>query len=168
MTPLAEAHALAALAHAGQADKIGVPCIADVRAVAAGLAPSGPGLRMAGLLHDVIEDTDWTAARLRAAGVPDRVVAIAEAVPHTPGLASEDKIRRIAADPLATLEDRGQRPRPPRRPHGTPPRPAGATAGGGGGRRGRRPAGAAATYRAARAVLWSAAPPQDVAAFSRS
>lgn len=58
---------------------------------------------MAGLLHDVVEDTDWTAERLRADGIPDRVVALVEAVTNRADLTYEEKIRRITADPEATL-----------------------------------------------------------------
>ncbi|MDT0407922.1 MULTISPECIES: HD domain-containing protein [Streptomyces] len=150
MTTVAEADALAALAHAGQVDKIGVPYLAHVRAVAAGLAPFGPELQMAGLLHDVVEDTEWTAERLRAAGVPDRVVALVEAVTNVPGLAYEEKIRRIAADPLATLvkiADNAHNSRPDRSAR-LP------TA---------RAERLAAKYRTARSLLWPAVPAEDVA-----
>jgi len=87
----------------GQADKIGVPYIEHVRAVAAGLVPFGDELVMAGLLHDVIEDTDWTAEKLLVAGVPARVVEIVEAVTNQPGVPYEEKILRITKDRAATL-----------------------------------------------------------------
>ncbi|ALO12265.1 Guanosine-3,5-bis(Diphosphate) 3-pyrophosphohydrolase [Streptomyces venezuelae] len=103
MTTLAEVDALVARAHADQVDLIGVPYVEHVRAVAAGLEPFGEELVMAGLLHDVIEDTAWTAERLRAAGIPDRVVAVVEAVTNRPGLSYEAKLHLIAQDPDATL-----------------------------------------------------------------
>ncbi|MEU7071258.1 HD domain-containing protein [Streptomyces narbonensis] len=103
MPTLAEVDALAARAHAGQVDLIGVPYVEHVRAVAAGLEPFGEELAMAGLLHDVVEDTDWTAERLRAAGIPDRVVALVEAVTNRPDLSYEAKLHLIARDPDATL-----------------------------------------------------------------
>ena len=87
----------------GQVDLIGVPYVEHVRAVAAGLAPFGEALVMAGLLHDVIEDTAWTAERLRATGIPGRVVALVEAVTNRPGVSYEAKLRLIAEDPDATL-----------------------------------------------------------------
>ncbi|MFJ5535450.1 HD domain-containing protein [Streptomyces sp. NPDC093261] len=93
----------AAEAHAGQVDKIGVPYIEHVRAVAAGLAPFGPELVMAGLLHDVIEDTDWTAGRLRAVGIPAHVVSVVEAVTNQPGVPYGEKIERITGNRDATL-----------------------------------------------------------------
>ncbi|MCT9094230.1 HD domain-containing protein [Streptomyces sp. ASQP_92] len=103
MISVGEVDALAVNAHAGQEDKIGVPYIEHVRAVAAGLAPFGDELVMAGLLHDILEDTDWTAERLRETGVPGRVVEIVEAVTNQPGMPYEEKIRLITADPAATL-----------------------------------------------------------------
>ncbi|MET9051224.1 HD domain-containing protein [Streptomyces bacillaris] len=92
---VSEADALAAAAHAGQVDKVGVPHIEHVRAVAAGLVPFGDDLVMAGLLHDVIEDTDWTADGLREAGVPTHVVALVEAVTNERGIPYEVKVARI-------------------------------------------------------------------------
>ncbi len=103
MKTVAEVDALAAAAHVGQVDKVGVPYIEHVRAVAAGLAPFGDHLVMAGLLHDVIEDTDWTAEQLREAGVPDRVVCAVEAVTNQQGVPYEVKVRRIALNRDATL-----------------------------------------------------------------
>lgn len=100
---LAQVDALAAEAHAGQVDKIGVPYIEHVRAVANGLAPISTCLEMAGLLHDVIEDTDWTAARLLNAGVPSSVVELVEAVTKKPGVLYDDMIRAITGDPMACL-----------------------------------------------------------------
>ncbi|MEV4442725.1 HD domain-containing protein [Streptomyces sp. NPDC049577] len=151
MKTLTEVDRLAERAHAGQVDKTGVPYIEHVRAVAAGLAPAGPELQMAGLLHDIIEDTDWTADRLRAEGVPDRVVAAVEAVTDEPGVSYAEKIRRIAAHPDATLvkiADNAHNSHPDRAAR----LPAD--------RRERL----AAKYRAAREVLWKAADPRQVEA----
>lgn len=103
MKTVEEVDALVGGAHAGQLDKIGVPYVEHVRAVAAGLAPFGPELEMAGLLHDVIEDTDWTAEQLRAIGIPSRVVGVVEDVTNQPGVPYEEKIRRIVSSRDATL-----------------------------------------------------------------
>ncbi|MEU5216967.1 HD domain-containing protein [Streptomyces sp. NPDC020807] len=150
MTTLAEADALAARAHAGQIDKAGVPYVEHVRAVAAGLAPLGEELAMAGLLHDVIEDTDWTADRLRAAGIPDRVVTLVEAVTNRPGLSYEEKLRRIAEDPDATLvkiADNAHNSRPDRVAALTPEQRERLTA----------------KYRTAREILWAGADRERIA-----
>ncbi|WP_435057049.1 HD domain-containing protein [Streptomyces sp. bgisy060] len=155
MKTLAEADALAARAHAGQVDKIGVPYVAHVRAVAAGLEALGrPHLAMAGLLHDVIEDTDWTAEGLRAAGVPDEVVALVEAVTHRPDTAYEEGLRRIAEDPGATLVKIADNAHNSRTDRAAALPPA---------QRERL----AAKYRAAREILWPAADPDDIRAILR-
>ncbi|MFB7426383.1 MULTISPECIES: HD domain-containing protein [Streptomyces] len=154
MMTLAEVDALADRAHAGQTDKIGVPYVEHVRAVAAGLAPLGPELAMAGLLHDVLEDTPWTAGELRAAGVPDRVVRAVEAVTNEPGGSYEEKIRRIARDPdaiLVKIADNAHNSRADRAA-GLAPEPRERLA---------------AKYRSARRVLWAAADPGQVAAILR-
>ncbi|PPS89475.1 HD domain-containing protein [Streptomyces sp. MH60] len=98
-----QTYRLARDAHAGQADKIGVPYIEHVEAVAEGLAPFGKDLERAGLLHDIIEDTDWTAEALVKAGVPEHVVRIVEAVTNQPGVPYEEKIRRITKQRSAAL-----------------------------------------------------------------
>ncbi|MFF3837414.1 HD domain-containing protein [Streptomyces sp. NPDC001930] len=149
MKTLAEVDALADRAHAGQTDKTGVPYVEHVRAVAAGLAPLGTHLAMAGLLHDIVEDTEWTTERLSAAGIPDRVVALVDAVTNRPGTAYEEKIRRITEDPDATLvkiADNAHNSRADRSA-ALPPE-----------QRERL----AAKYRAAREVLWAAADPRHI------
>ncbi|MFF7214576.1 phosphohydrolase [Streptomyces sp. NPDC008238] len=147
---VADADALARLAHEGQTDRIGVPYVEHVRAVAAGLAAFGPELQMAGLLHDVIEDTPWTAGGLRAAGVPDRVVAVVERVTNQPGVAYGDKLRRIAADrdaALVKIADNAHNSHPDRAARLDEA----------------QRLRLAAKYRRARDILWPAVPREDVA-----
>ncbi|GLW58497.1 HD domain-containing protein [Kitasatospora phosalacinea] len=98
-----EVDALAARAHAGQYDRIGVPYVEHVRAVAAGVAPFGAGLRMAALLHDVLEDTPLTAGDLLAAGVPAAVVATVRRVTRTPGTDYRTMLLDVVTDHAATL-----------------------------------------------------------------
>ncbi|MYX67386.1 HD domain-containing protein [Streptomyces sp. KhCrAH-43] len=147
---LAAVDALASAAHAGQVDKIGVPYIEHVRAVAASLAPFGDDLVMAGLLHDIIEDTDWTAEGLREAGVPDYVVALVEAVTNQRGVPYEEKVARITERGrdavLLKIADNAHNSRPDRAarlPEGKRVR-------------------LAAKYRAARDILWPAAEIRDI------
>lgn len=147
---VAEVDTLAAAAHAGQFDKIGVPYIEHVRAVAAGLTPFGDELVMAGLLHDIIEDTDWTAEQLREAGIPDRVVCTVEAVTNQKGVPYEMKVRRIALNRDATLvkiADNAHNSHPDRAAQLPED----------------KRARLAAKYRSARDVLWMAAGALDVA-----
>ncbi|MFD7239600.1 HD domain-containing protein [Streptomyces syringium] len=154
MTSVNEVDFLADRAHAGQVDKIGVPYIEHVRAVAAGLAPFGDELVMAGLLHDVIEDTDWTAEQLRAAGIPVRVVEIVEAVTNQPGTSYTERIQRITGDAQATLvkiADNAHNSHPDRAAQLSPD----------------KRARLADKYRAARAVLWPLASRADIEAIVR-
>ncbi|MDX5526100.1 phosphohydrolase [Streptomyces sp. DE06-01C] len=151
MKTVQEVDALVGGAHAGQVDKIGVPYVEHVRAVAAGLAPLGPELQMAGLLHDIIEDTDWTADQLRGIGIPSSVVATVEAVTNQPGVLYAEKIQRITADRNATLvkiSDNAHNSHPDRAAQ-LPDE-----------KRMRL----AAKYRAARDVLWAAADDSDIEA----
>ncbi|MCW2932553.1 MAG: Guanosine-3,5-bis(Diphosphate) 3-pyrophosphohydrolase [Actinomycetia bacterium] len=94
---------LAIGAHGRQADKIGVPYREHLRAVAEGLEPFGPMVVMAGWLHDIIEDTDWTAEGLREVGVSARVVEVVRLVTRMDGESYVDMLVRVAGDPLATL-----------------------------------------------------------------
>ena len=103
LVTLQDVRRLAWIAHAGQVDKIGEPYFQHVEAVAAGLAAFGPEMEMAGLLHDVIEDTDWTGDDLREVGIPNVVVGIVEDVTMQPGVSYEEKIRRITSSLSATL-----------------------------------------------------------------
>ncbi|TDC84334.1 HD domain-containing protein [Micromonospora sp. KC606] len=100
-----DADTLAAVAHWGQVDKAGRPYINHPRAVAAILAAQGHGDNaiMAGLLHDVVEDTPVTLDDLRAAGFPDEVVSAVDAVTRRQGETYSDLIRRAAAHPLGRL-----------------------------------------------------------------
>ncbi|WP_432130609.1 HD domain-containing protein [Streptomyces tendae] len=151
MRTIEEVDAFAAAAHAGQVDKIGVPYIEHVRAVAAGLAPFGDELMMAGLLHDVLEDTDWTAAQLLAMGLPLRVVGAVKDVTNQPGVPYEEKIRRIIRSNDATLvkiADNAHNSRPDRAAQ-LPEE---------------KRARLAAKYQAARDALWGAADDRDIEA----
>lgn len=100
---LEEVRGLAYLAHYGQMDKIGVPYFEHVKAVAAGLAPFGEHMEMAGLCHDMLEDTDWTAEEMRGIGIPERVVHVVEAVTNEPGVPYQDKIKKITGNRDALL-----------------------------------------------------------------
>lgn len=103
MMTVEEASALAVRAHAGQTDLAGRPYHEHVFAVRDLLAGAGADAQIAGVLHDIIEDTPTTADDLRAAGVPEHVVAAVESVSRRPGEEYDDLVRRAAADPLGRL-----------------------------------------------------------------
>jgi (p)ppGpp synthase/HD superfamily hydrolase len=105
MPTVADAYALATEAHHDQVDKAGRPYIYHPRTVAKILADQGLGDNavMAGLLHDVVEDTAVTLNGLRALGYPEEVVRAVDAVSRREGETYMDLIRRAAADPLGRL-----------------------------------------------------------------
>jgi (p)ppGpp synthase/HD superfamily hydrolase len=86
----------------GQVDKAGQPYIDHPRTVARILTEQGHDQRtiMAGLLHDVVEDTDITLDRLRHLGYPEEVVRAVDSVTKRPGETYMDMVRRAAADPI--------------------------------------------------------------------
>ncbi len=100
---VADADRLAELHHRGQVDKAGNPYIDHPRAVAEALHEHGAHAVMAGLLHDIVEDTAVTLDYLRHLGYPDEVVAAVDSVTRRPGEDYMDLIRRAAANPLGRL-----------------------------------------------------------------
>jgi (p)ppGpp synthase/HD superfamily hydrolase len=89
-----------ALAHQGQ--PYGEePYVNHVRRVAGRLRPHGEWAYMAGLLHDVVEDTVVTLKLLRDLGYPDMVVRAVDAVTLREGENYMDRIYIAAAHPLA-------------------------------------------------------------------
>jgi (p)ppGpp synthase/HD superfamily hydrolase len=99
---LERAIAIALMAHAGQIDKAGAPYILHPLRVM--LAQTSETARIAGVLHDVVEDGDgWTLERLRAEGFSPEVV---DAVEHLTKREAERNdypafVRRAAANPIA-------------------------------------------------------------------
>ena len=98
-----EADVIATKAHKDQFDKNGVPYIEHARAVSAGLASFSEPVRVAGLLHDVVEDTDETLDSLRAAGVTEISLEIIDAVTKVPGSTKREQIERVIAGGYAAL-----------------------------------------------------------------
>ena len=91
--------ALATKAHAGQLDKAGRPYIEHPLRVMARV--SGAPAKMAAVLHDVLEDTEVTAAELLSLGCPPEVVRAVEALSKREGEGYEDFVARAAKDPIA-------------------------------------------------------------------
>ncbi len=99
------AYAIARRAHTGQVDKVGVPYIKHVAAVADGLVDFDPEVQIAAMLHDVVEDTDLTLDDLREHGVSPRSMAAIGLVSRNlhPELSYLEGIERICSSPDATL-----------------------------------------------------------------
>lgn len=96
---------IAKLAHFGQVDKAGNPYIDHPRTVARILHEQGCGdfCVMAGLLHDVVEDSVVTLDDLRELGYPPQVVNAVDSVTKRDGETYMNLIRRAAADPIGRL-----------------------------------------------------------------
>ncbi len=100
MSTIQRAEKIAAAAHADTFDKFGAPYMHHVHRVSlAGLTEEE---KIVGLLHDVVEDTEWTFEALENEGFSKQVIDALKCVTKT----SEDEdyelfIQRVARNPLA-------------------------------------------------------------------
>jgi (p)ppGpp synthase/HD superfamily hydrolase len=100
MSTLERAIAIAAEAHAGQADKAGAPYI--LHPIRVMLRMDTTEERIVAVLHDVLEDCPaWSAERLRTEGFGPPVIAALEALTRRAGEPYMDFVRRAAAHPIA-------------------------------------------------------------------
>ena len=84
-----DAVAIAARAHGAQRDRSGILELAHAIEVASALGEGASADELAAaVLHDVLEDTDWTAEDLARAGVPPVVI---EAVEHVSRIEEPEK-----------------------------------------------------------------------------
>ena len=92
---LEHARTLAHVAHRGQHDKLGIEYVHHVEAVAAGLVDFDLDIQIAGMLHDVVEDSEFTLEDLRARGVSERSLAAIELVSRNlhPDLSYDEAIQ---------------------------------------------------------------------------
>lgn len=95
------ADAIAALAHSGQVDKVGGEFIIHPRSVASRVRPRTAEHIATALLHDVIEDSDYTAADLRDAGMPAAVVTAVTLLTRREDVAPLDYYAGIRTNALA-------------------------------------------------------------------
>ncbi len=58
--------------------------------------------KIVGILHDVVEDSDWTLDDLRAVGFKDEIVDAVDAMTHRDGELYFDSIRRAGLNLIAT------------------------------------------------------------------
>lgn len=100
MDLVARAQALARTAHRGQYDKAGMPYWQHPQRVAARVAPDQHAQAVA-WLHDVVEDTDLTLAKLATAGFPPAVVQAVGLLTRWPGQPAADYYAAVRSDPLA-------------------------------------------------------------------
>ena len=90
---------IAAKAHAGQVDKTGRPYI--LHPLRLMMRMDTPQEMMTAVLHDVIEDSDWSIADLRSEGLPDEVLQALDLLSRRDGQTYEQFIARIKPNALA-------------------------------------------------------------------
>lgn len=99
MPTLDDAIILAAEAHRGQRDKHGQPYI--FHPVRVMLKVEGEAERIAGVLHDVVEDTPIVPDDLSEKGYPPQIVEAVDALSKRAGESYMDYIERVCANPIA-------------------------------------------------------------------
>ena len=94
-----QALAIAEDAHKGQFDKAGVDYIQHPLFVAS--LVEGELAKTVALLHDVVEDSDWTLEDLRKEGLPEEVVQAVGIITKKRNENYEEYILRVKQNPLA-------------------------------------------------------------------
>ena len=93
MTTIEDIIRIAVRAHDGQKDMVRNPAILHVLAV--GLMGQTDEEKKAGILHDVVEDSEMTISGLRAEGVEEDVLEAVDLLTHRDGVSYEDYVRHI-------------------------------------------------------------------------
>jgi len=96
---IAQALKIAQEAHAGQTDKAGQPYLRHLMRVMERVRSEEE--KIVALLHDLLEDTPFTAEKLLSAGCPAHLVEAVRALTKKEGEAYADFIARAAQTPLA-------------------------------------------------------------------
>jgi (p)ppGpp synthase/HD superfamily hydrolase len=99
MADLEEAIGIAVQAHRGQKDRGGAPYILHPLRMMFRVQTEAE--RMAAVLHDVVEDTDWTLDALRERGFPAEVVDAVDHLTRRQGESYDAFVTRAAANPVA-------------------------------------------------------------------
>ena len=87
-------------AHAGQVDKSGIPYVHHPLHLAEQM--NDEVSTIAALLHDVVEDTQYTFDDLERMDFGDEVMTALRLLTHDPSVPYLDYVREIAKDPVAT------------------------------------------------------------------
>lgn len=98
MTMLGTAIAIAAKAHENKSDKGGNAYILHPMRIMLRLRTTDEELMAMAILHDVIEDTDWTLEQLRHAGMSQRVVNALSCLTHPKTESYEAYIKRVSTN----------------------------------------------------------------------
>jgi (p)ppGpp synthase/HD superfamily hydrolase len=96
---LEKAISIAVEAHYGQKDKRGKPYILHPISVMGKVQTETE--KIVAILHDVVEDTDWTFADLKKEGFPAEILDALDCVTKREGEPYEDFVKRSASNPIA-------------------------------------------------------------------
>ncbi len=99
MELLERAIEIAVQAHRGQKDRYGAPYILHPLRVMARVQT--PTEKIVAILHDVVEDTNWTFEQLKAEGFPEGVLTALQCVTKREGEPYEAFVNRSASNPVA-------------------------------------------------------------------
>ena len=97
---LDKAIVIAATAFEGKYDKGGVPYIMHCLHVMDKVKHLGTEAMVVAVLHDLIEDTDWTAISLVENGFNPHTVSLIELLTHKDGESYDDYIKRAALNKI--------------------------------------------------------------------
>jgi (p)ppGpp synthase/HD superfamily hydrolase len=86
-------------AHRDQVDKTDMPYVFHPFHLAEQMADEDTTI--CALLHDVVEDTDYTLDDLRQIGFPDAVLEALALLTHDPAVSYMDYVKEIATNPIA-------------------------------------------------------------------
>jgi len=96
---LEKAISIAVNAHKGQVDKGGNPYILHPLSVMMNVHTIEE--KIVAVLHDLIEDTDWTFDRLRSEGFPEDIISGIDGVTRRENESRKDFIKRASENPLS-------------------------------------------------------------------
>ena len=101
MNMLGKAIEIAAAAHAGQVDKGGRPYILHPLWVMDKVRHLGDDYMIVAVLHDVVEDSEWSFGDLIKEGFNQNVMYALSLLTHEPAVLYDDYIKAIATDSIA-------------------------------------------------------------------
>ena len=101
MKMLGTAISIAAQAFECVEDKGGDPYILHCLHVMREVKALGEQAQIVAVMHDIIEDTDWTAEKLIEAGFEERTVRLIEMVSCREGESYEDFVKRASMNPIS-------------------------------------------------------------------
>ena len=99
MATLERSILIAAQAHLGQRDKGGAPYI--LHPLRMMMRMESEAAMMAAMLHDVVEDSDWTLDQLRGEGFSEEVLQAVDCLTRRDDESYDEFVMRAQANPIA-------------------------------------------------------------------